>query len=366
MPALFQPAKIGSLDLQHRVVMAPLTRMRAGPDDVPTDLMAAYYAQRASKGGLIITEATVVAANGRGYLGAPGIYTDAQADSWRKIVDAVHQKGSRIVLQLWHVGRTSHSDLQPGGGPPVAPSSVPYDGVAYTHNGWVPVSPAKELSIAEIAELVDEYQIAASRAKAAGFDAVEVHAANGYLIDQFLQDNTNLREDRYGGTLANRVRLLQEVLEAVIEVWGNDRVGVRLSPSSDFNGMSDSTPQATFSFIAKTLNDYSLAYLHVVEPRVRGNEIIPERDQAPVATRQLRKVFEGPIISAGGFDAISAEEIIAQGDADLVAFGRDFIANPDLPDRLLKGYPLNLYDRDTFYGGDEKGYVDYPFFISEP
>lgn len=360
MSALFQPIDLGSISLQHRVVMAPLTRMRSSVGDVPNELMTSYYSQRASPGGLIISEATVVAENGRGYLGAPGIYTDEQAQGWKKIVDAVHERGGRIVLQLWHVGRTSHRDLQPNGQDPVAPSAVAYDGVAFTQNGWPPVTPARSLALSEIAYLIDSYRNAAIREKEVGFDGVEVHAANGYLIDQFPQDSTNLRKDIIDGSIENRARFLLEVLDAVTEVWGGDRVGVRLSPDSDFNAMADSDALATFGYVAQALNRYSLVYLHIIEPRVRGNAEVLERDQSPVATRQLSRIFNGPIVSAGGFNASSAEELISTGDAAAVAFGRAFIANPDLPLRLRHGHALNAYDRDTFYGGDERGYVDYP------
>lgn len=362
MSSLFSAIKLGSQPLNHRVVMAPLTRMRAGQGDSPTDLMATYYGQRASKGGLIIAEATVVSPNGRGYLGAPGLYLDSQIDGWKAVVDSVHAKGGKIFLQLWHVGRVSHRDLQPGGVDPVAPSAVPFEGMVFTGTDWVVASPARALEIPEITKLVLDYRDAATRAKFAGFDGVEVHAANGYLIDQFLQDGSNHRSDEYGGSIENRARFLMDVLEAVTSVWGAGQVGVRLSPNGDFGGMSDSDPEATFTYLADRLNQFGLAYLHVVEPRIRGSELVEDRDQAPVATRQLRKVFNGTIIAAGGFTPESAEEIVAAGDADCVAFGRDFISNPDLPLRIEKRLPLNEYDRNTFYGGDERGYLDYAFY----
>jgi N-ethylmaleimide reductase len=360
MSDLFSAAKLGPYALSHRVVMAPLTRMRSGPGDIPGELMAEYYSQRASAGGLIVAEATVVSRNGRGYLGAPGIYADEQIAGWQKVTAAVHAKGGRIFLQLWHVGRQSHSDLQPGNAAPVAPSAVPYEGVAYTANGWVPVTPARALEVAEIEAIVEDFRSGAQRALAAGFDGVEIHAGNGYLIDQFLQDGTNKRNDAYGGTLEKRVRLLLDVTKAAVGVWGGDKVAVRIAPSGDWAGMSDSNPEATFGYVAEQLNAFGLAYLHVIEPRIRGSELIVEKDQAPVAARHLRSIFKGPILAAGGFTPDSAEAIVASGEADLVAFGRDFIANPDLPERIRRKLAFNAYDRNSFYGGDARGYLDYP------
>ena len=360
---LFTSVQVGPMVLSHRVVMAPLTRMRSEqPGDVPGDIMVQYYAQRASEGGLIISEATPVALTGRGYLGAPGIYSDAHIAGWKKITDAVHAKGGRMFMQLWHVGRTSHVDLT-GGPAPVSASVAPYEGVAFTHNGWVPVSPNRALDISEIPGIVEEFRKGAQRARAAGFDGVELHAANGYLIDQFLQDGTNKRIDSYGGSPENRARLLMEIVHAVASVWGHDRVGVRIAPSGKWNGMSDSNPAATFNYIAKGLAPLGLAYLHIVEPRVIGSQ-----EQAdglpPVATVNLRQFYKGAIVAAGGFDPKGAEEIVTKGDADLVAFGRHFIANPDLPKRIRLGLTLNRYDRNTFYGGNAHGYTDYPFYDS--
>ncbi len=358
---LFWPVRLGAVELRHRVVMAPLTRLRSTqPGDVPNDLMAEYYGQRASDGGLVISEATPVAITGRGYLGAPGIYTGEQVEGWMKVTDAVHAKGGRIILQLWHVGRQSHVEMT-GGVAPVAPSAVPYNGVAYTSNGWVPVSPARALELDEIPTIVEQFRRGAERAKAAGFDGVEIHGANGYLLDQFLQDGSNKRTDAYGGTVENRARLLIEVAEAVVSVWGEGRVGVRLGPSGSFGGMSDSNPTVTFAYAAAQLNRLGLAYLHIIEPRIKGSEAVADGLQ-PVASRQIRQVFDGAIIAAGGFDAAGAESIVESGDADLVAFGRSFIANPDLPRRIELGLPFNGYDRTTFYGGDARGYTDYPFY----
>ncbi|MBZ9772448.1 alkene reductase [Mesorhizobium sp. CO1-1-8] len=361
MSELFKPVEVGPIALAHRVVMAPLTRMRSEqPSDTPGDLMVECYTQRASEGGLIIAEATPVALTGRGYLGAPGIYREEHVAGWKKVTDAVHAKGSKIFLQLWHVGRTAHLELT-GGATPVSASVTPYEGVACTTEGWVPVSPNRALDIDEIPGVIEQWRESAKRAKAAGFDGVEIHAGNGYLLDQFLADGSNKRIDRYGGSPENRARLLLEILHAVATVWGYDRVGARITPAGKWNGMSDGNPGATFGYVAQALAPFGLAYLHIVEPRIVGNQ--EETDGLPaVAAADLRKFFKGTIIAAGGFNGKSAEEIIARGDADLVAFGRHFVANPDLPKRLRLGLPLNPYDRDTFYGGTEKGYTDYPFY----
>ncbi|MDB5344796.1 MAG: 12-oxophytodienoate reductase [Schlesneria sp.] len=360
-PALFSSVQVGPFSLSHRVVMAPLTRLRSEqPGDIPGDLMAEHYGQRASQGGLIISEATTISVTGRGYLGAPGIYSDQQVAGWKKVTNAVHAKGGRIFLQLWHVGRQSHVDMT-GGVAPIAPSAVPYEGVAYTANGWVPVSPARELKIEEIPGIIEDYRQAAVRAKQAGFDGVELHGANGYLLDQFLQDGSNKRTDAYGGPVENRARFLLEATAAIVSVWGGDRVGVRLAPSGQWAQMGDSNPEATFGYVADQLNQFGLAYLHIIEPRIVGSEVSEEGLQ-PVASAQLRKIFHGKIIAAGGFEPADAEAIVERGVADLVAFGRHFIANPDLPKRIKHGLPLNAYDRETFYGGDRRGYNDYPFY----
>lgn len=359
---LFSPFSLGAIDLKHRVVMAPLTRLRSTvPGDVPNDLMLEYYTQRASEGGFIITEATAISVTARGYYGAPGIYTDEQVTGWKRITGAVHAKGGKIVLQLWHVGRTSHLDMT-GGVLPVGPSEgLPYVGKAFTKDGWVPVTPNRALRVDEIPALLTTYREAAERAKKAGFDGVEVHSGNGYLLDQFLQNGSNQRTDEYGGSPENRSRLLLQVLAEILKVWPSDRVGVRISPSTRFNGMSDSDPETLFRYVAAALNPLSLAWLHIIEPRVAGNTEVGE-NLHPVAAKDLRKVFRSNIIVAGGFDASGAEEILESGDADLVAFGRFFIANPDLPRRLRDGLDLNPYDRSSFYGGDAHGYIDYPFY----
>jgi N-ethylmaleimide reductase len=358
MPQLFSPIRIGAIDLAHRVVLAPLTRLRADmPGNVPGDLMATYYRQRASKGGLMITEATFVSPTGNGGYASPGIFTDAQVAGWRKVVHAVHAKGATILLQLWHVGRQSHVDLQPNGQAPIAPSAIQADVRALLPSGPAIGSMPRPIELLEIPGLVDEYRKGAERAKIAGFDGVEVHAANGYLIDQFLQDNSNRRTDPYSGTIENRARFLLEVVEAVTSVWGSDRVGVRIGPSNKFGGMGDSAPNVTFPYVARALARFGLAYVHVIDPRVTGN--MSDDAQQPVAAGQLRPLFGGPMIAAGGFDGAGAEAILADGNADLVAFGRHFLANPDLPERLRHNLPLNPYDRATFYYGGTKGYTDY-------
>ena len=359
MPDLFTPVVVGALALDHRVVLAPLTRMRSDlPGNVPGALMAAYYGQRASRGGLLIAEATFISRQGNGGYGSPGIADDAQAAGWRGVVEAVHAKGARIVLQLWHVGRQSHPDLNPEGHPPVAPSAVHAEVRALLADGPALAPMPRAMTRADIAATVEDYAKAAARAKAAGFDGVEIHAANGYLIDQFLQDSANRRTDEYGGAIENRTRFLLEVTAAVTAVWGADRVGVRIGPSNTFGAMGDSDPDTLFAHVAGALAPLGLAYLHIIEPRVTGNTEVG--DQTLVAASALKPLFGGPVIVAGGFDGIGAEAIVRRGDADLVAFGRHFIANPDLPDRLARHLPLSPYDRSTFYYGGAKGYADYP------
>jgi N-ethylmaleimide reductase len=360
-PKLFSPIQIGAVQLSHRVVMAPLTRSRSQqPGDIPNDLMAEYYGQRASEGGLIISEATTISVTARGWFGAPGMYSDEQVAGWKRVVETVHAKGGRMFSQLWHTGRASHVSMT-NGAPPVAPSAIPFDGKSSTPDGWMPTSPPRALNIDEIPAIVEDYRRAAERAKSAGFDGIELHGANGYLPDQFLQDGSNKRTDAYGGSIQNRARFLLEVVDALVSVWGGDRVGVRIGPGGKFNGMSDSNPQALFEYVAGQLNRFGLAYLHIVEPRVKGNVVIAE-GQGPVAAEQLRRIFQGKIIAAGGFEPDTAEAVIEKGDADLVAFGRHFIANPDLPKRIQLGLPLNAYDRSTFYTFDPRGYTDYPFY----
>ena len=370
MSNLFTPVSIGNLKLTHRVVMAPLTRSRADlPGDVPNELMVEYYTQRASAGGLIIGEATTISAGARGWLGAPGLYSDKQVDGWKKITAAVHAKKGFMFAQLWHTGRASHVSVT-GGPQPVSASVNPDywndpDKLTSTPGGWVQPSPHRALEMAEIGGIVEDYRKAAVRAKQAGFDGAELHAANGYLIDQFLQNGSNKRTDGYGGRVENRARLLLEVVDAMASVWGADRVGVRIGPDGRWNGMSDSDPKSLFTHVAKHLNRFGLAYLHIIEPRVRGNVVVGQ-GQGPVATEYLRTIFTGKIIAAGGFEPDTGESVVAKGDADLVAFGRYFVSNPDLPTRIKQRLPLSDYDRNTFYTFDARGYVDYPAYNSIP
>lgn len=357
---MFTPFKLGAIELAHRVVHAPTTRLRAEDDESPSQMMTTYYRQRSSRGGLIITESAHPSHDSRGYIGAPGIYTDAHVAAWAKITDAVHSSGGKLFMQIAHDGRQSHSDLSDGKAP-IAPSVVPYEGVALTANGWVPVTPHRAIELAEIPSLVESFRKAAVRAKDAGLDGVELHAANGYLADTFLQDGTNKRTDQYGGPIENRVRFPLELTEALISVFGAERVGVRVSPSGTWGSISDSNPEATFGHFAERLNGYGLAYLHIIEPRVSGVETIDEQ-KGPVASEFLRSIFKGPIIAAGGFTRDSAEAILKKGDADLVSFGRFFTSNPDLPERFANDYPLTPYVREAFWGGTEADYTTFSRF----
>jgi N-ethylmaleimide reductase len=361
MPSLFTPLRVGAFNLTHRVVLAPLTRMRSEmPGNVPGRAMAAYYEKRATRGGFLIGEATFVSRQGNGGFGSPGIENDEQALGWREVVRAVHAKGATMVLQLWHAGRASHSSLQPDAGVPVAPSAIAAELRVLLEGKPGLATPPRALGTEEIVGVVEQYRAAAQRAKEAGFDGIELHAANGYLIDQFLQDGSNKRTDRYGGSIENRARFLFEVVDAVTKVWPSNRIGVRIGPSNAFNEMHDSDPVALFSYVAASLRDRGIAYLHVIEPRVKGNMVV--NDHPPVAAANLKPIFGGPVIAAGGFDAKGAEEIISEGRVDMVAFGRHFIANPDLPRRLKEGLSFNKYHRDTFYYGGVAGYLDYPTF----
>lgn len=363
---LFSPIAIGPYRLDHRVVLAPMTRLRSDGDDSPSTMMVEYYRQRSSEGGLLITESVHPSYDSRGYLGAPGVYSDAHVEAWEKVTSAVHAKGARLFMQIAHDGRQSHVDLSHGNAP-IAPSVVPFETNVFTHNGWVPNSPHRAVALDEIPALIESFRVAAVRARDAGFDGIELHNANGYLADTFLQDGTNHRTDAYGGSVEKRARFSLELIDALSSVWGADRVGVRVSPSGQWGSISDSDPQATFSYFAKQLNALGLAYLHVIEPRVRGTETVAD-GQEPIASAHLRAHFDGPIIAAGGFDRAGAEAIIARGDADLVAFGRWFSSNPDLPFRLRHGHPLSDYQRDAFWGGTERHYIDfeaYPSVISK-
>jgi N-ethylmaleimide reductase len=363
-PSLFSPLKIGPYQLNHRLVMAPLTRMRAEkPSLAPRQLNAEYYRQRATPGGLLIAEASPVMATAFGSPGVPGIYSEHQTKGWREVVEAVHAKGGIIFLQLWHVGRVSHSSFQPGGVLPVAPSAVPIstDFKAMTADGkLVPYETPRALETAEIPGVIDAYRQGARNALKAGFDGVEIHGANGYLIEQFLQSHTNLRTDRYGGSIENRVRFLMEVTAAVIEVWGADRVGVRLSPYGVANDSGEPEPMPLYSHAIKSLDPLGLAYLHLVEPRSSGaGRAEVNHQNVPSAMVLFRPIWSGVLISAGGFTGETAEAAVAAGHADAIAFGRIFISNPDLPRRLRRGFPLTPYNRATFYGGEAMGYTDY-------
>jgi N-ethylmaleimide reductase len=357
---LFSPVKVGAISLLHRVVHAPTTRLRAAEDHSPSAMMVEYYRQRASEGGLMITESVHPSYDSRGYEGAPGLYTDAHVAVWKVLTDAVHDKGGRIVMQIAHDGRQSHADLSYGFAP-IAPSVVPFEGQALTKNGWVPVSPHREVTIDEITAVVESFRRSAVRAKVAGFDGIELHNANGYLADTFLQDGTNKRTDRYGGNLENRARFSLELVEGLLSIFGPGRVGVRISPSGQWGAISDSNPDVTFGYFVEQLNRYPLAYLHIIEPRVKGVETIDET-RPPVASAFLRKIYKGSIIAAGGFDRAGAEAILQEGDADLVAFGRFFSSNPDLPMRLRRNLPLAPYRREAFWGGTEYLYNDFPTY----
>jgi N-ethylmaleimide reductase len=364
--SLFSPLRFGAHRLSHRVVMPPLTRMRARqPGNVPTELNAQYYAQRASAGGLLVTEATQISPRGQGYPATPGIHSPEQVAGWRLVTDAVHEKAGVIFLQLWHVGRISHPSHQPDGGLPLAPSAVRPAGNAFTAS-WerAPFETPREIALAEIPSFVAEYQAAARNALLAGFDGVELHAANGYLLDQFLRDRTNKRTDRYGGSFQNRARFLLEVLEAVGDVVGLDRVGIRLSPLGTFNDMHDSDPVGMFGYLLRELARRPIAYVHLIE--ARGDETAPDESvalnsgAAPTAAL-FRPFYPGVLIGAGGFTRESAAEAVAAGTVDAAAFGKLFISNPDLPLRLKLGAALTPYEHSTFYGGGAKGYTDYPF-----
>jgi N-ethylmaleimide reductase len=354
---LFDPLRLGDLPLRNRVFMAPLTRNRALPDGVPGQWAATYYRQRSSA-GLIVTEATQISAMGRGYANTPGIYLPQHVVAWRQVTDAVHQAGGCIFLQLWHTGRISHASLLPGGRAPVAPSAIQARARTFTSEGPVDVSMPRSLTRDEIRSTIEDYKRAAVNAKTAGFDGVEIHAANGYLIDQFLQSGTNRRPDEYGGTAANRIRFLCEVAQAVARVWPPSRIGVRLSPRGTFNDMEDDDPGSTFISAVEAMSRAGLGYLHVVEASPGDAPPSPEFAALFAA---IRRTWPGVYVANGGFDGRSGEEAVKHGRADAIAYGRSFIANPDLPARLRLGSALNRPDAATFYGGTEIGYTDYPF-----
>lgn len=362
---LFEPIKVGSYDLRHRIVMAPLTRSRSlQPGNVPYALNACYYAQRASA-ALIISEATQVSQQGQGYAWTPGIHTRDQVEGWRLVTDAVHNAGGLIFNQLWHVGRISHPSLQPDHMLPVAPSPIKPTGEAFIENEsgegeMVPFVAPRALQIEEMPYIVRQYVRGARNAMEAGFEGVEIHAANGYLLDQFINSSTNHRSDRYGGPVENRARLLMEVVEAIIDVWDPDRIGVRLSPMGTFNDVGDEDPETTFGYVTEKLNEYPLAYLHIVNPALTALEkrIEPEPRKLRMINL-IREKYGRTLIVAGGFDQDTAEGWLQQGMADLIAFGRKFLANPDLPERFRLRAPLNSDDPSTYYGGGAKGYIDY-------
>jgi N-ethylmaleimide reductase len=354
---LFASIKVGPYTLPNRIVMAPMTRNRAGHGNVPTAINAEYYKQRASA-GLIVTEASQVSPQGMGYPATPGIHSPEQVAGWKLVADAVHKTGGKIFLQLWHVGRISHPVTQEGGVLPVAPSAIPAAGEISTTEGTKPFVTPRALESEEIPGIVEQFRRGAENALEAGFDGVEIHAANGYLLDQFLDDSTNRRTDNYGGSIENRARLLLEVTDAVASVYGADRVGIRISPAGTFNSMGDSNPAETFGYVARALSPKGLAYLHVVEPA--DPELYKVNGSIVSATRHLRSLYDGVLITAQGYTFQTGNDVIARGDADLVAFGRMFLANPDLPERFRKVAPLNTPDFSTFFGGTERGYTDYP------
>lgn len=351
---LFEPYTLGSLTLSNRLVMAPLTRNRAGAGFVPQQLTATYYAQRASA-GLLIAEATQISQQGQGYQDTPGIYTAAQIEGWRAVTEAVHAEGGRIFLQLWHVGRVSHVDLQQNGAAPVAPSALQASTKVFVNNSFADASVPRALDIEELPGIVNDFRQAAKNAITAGFDGVEIHGANGYLLDQFLKDGANVRTDAYGGSVENRARLLLEVTDAVLSEIGAERTGIRISPVSPANGVSSSDPQAQFDYLVDQLNARSLVYLHVVEGATGG-----PRDVAPFDFGSLRQRFKNTYIANNGYDINLATSRLNDDKADLIAFGRPFIGNPDLVERLKTDAALSAFDPATLYGGGAAGYIDYP------
>ncbi|MEM7760420.1 MAG: alkene reductase [Cyanobacteria bacterium P01_A01_bin.40] len=358
VPHLLSPLNKG-LAMKNRVVMAPMTRARAGKERMANTLMAEYYAQRAGA-GLIITEATTISEQGNGWQQSPGIYTDQQAEAWKQVVDAVHQKGSLIYLQLWHTGRASHSSFQPNNQLPVAPSAIKIEGgEAHTPEGKKPHETPRALTTDEIPQVVEDYRLAAARAKQAGFDGVEIHGANGYLIDEFLQSKTNHRTDDYGGSIENRYRFLKEIVEAILTVWDAKDVGVRLSPNGSFNDMGSPDYREAFSYIVQQLNEYNLAYLHLLDGLAFGFHELGE----PMTLSDFRTIYDGVLIGNCGYDRNDAEQAIADEDADLIAFGRPFISNPDLVARFANNWELNPEaDMAVWYSFDAKGYTDFPTY----
>ncbi|MGF1479826.1 MAG: alkene reductase [Cyanophyceae cyanobacterium] len=357
VPHLLSPFNLQDISLKNRVVMAPMTRSRAGADRIPNALMAEYYTQRAGA-GLIITEATTISPQANGWQQTPGVYTPEQTEGWKQVVDAVHAQGTSIFLQLWHTGRASHSSFQDNNQLPVAPSALKIEGSqAHTPNGKQPYETPRALETAEIPQIVEDYRQAAANAKQAGFDGVEIHGANGYLIDEFLQSKTNHRSDRYGGSLENRFRFLQEVVESILTVWDAGRVGLRLSPNGNYNDMGSPDFRETFTDVAQRLNSYGLAYLHLLDGLAFGFHELGE----PMTLAEFRKVYDGPLMGNCGYDRQSAEKMIAAGDADLIAFGRPFISNPDLVARFANNWELNPdAEQEIWYSFEAEGYTDFP------
>ncbi|MFV2058429.1 MAG: alkene reductase [Thiohalomonadales bacterium] len=356
-PSLFSRTQFGDLDITNRIVMAPLTRNRAAKGNVPQEMNVEYYKQRASA-GLIITEATQISPQGVGYSGTPGIHSKEQIVGWQKVTAAVHQQNGKIFQQLWHVGRISHPSLQPAGEIPVAPSAIKPSGEAITLEGPQAYVEPHALSTAEIKDIVAQYGLAAKNAYAAGFDGIEIHAANGYLIDQFIRDGSNVRNDEYGGSLQNRTRFLIEVVQAALKTWPATRIGVRISPENGFNDMHDSNAETTFLYVAQKLAEFGLAYLHVLEGDMLGGT-------RKVDYRAIKNKFAGHYMANMGYTLARGNAAIANGDADSIAFGSLYIANPDLVERFKTGAELNTPDQSTFYGGDTHGYTDYPMLQKE-
>ena len=354
MATLFDSYTLGTIPLANRIVMAPLTRNRAAAGFVPGPFAADYYAQRATA-GLLIAEATQVSQQGQGYQDTPGIYTDAQVEGWRVVTDRVHAAGGKIFLQLWHVGRISHVDLQPNGGAPVAPSAIRAEAKTFVGNAFVDTSTPRALELDEMPGIVEDFRRAAANAIRAGFDGVEVHGAHGYLLDQFAKDGANRRTDAYGGSIENRARLMLEVTKAVVAEVGADRTGIRISPVSPASGVSDSNPQPLFDYIVDALSALDLVYLHVIEGATGG-----DRDFAPFDYASLRRRFANTYMANNGYTLELATKAVESNTADLIAFGQPYIANPDLVERFKQHAPLNTIDQDTLYGGGAKGYTDYP------
>jgi N-ethylmaleimide reductase len=354
---LFSPIQLGNCRLKSRIFMAPLTRSRAGQGNVPRGLNALYYAQRADA-GLIITEATQISSTAQGYISTPGIHTAEQVEGWKRVVNAVHVAGGRIFVQLWHVGRISHPSFQPNGGPPIAPSAIRAEGQTYTAEGFQPLVTPRALETGEIPGVVADFRQAALNANEAGFDGVELHGANGYLIDQFLRDKSNQRTDQYGGSIENRSRFLLEIVDSVIDGIGADHAALRISPQNTFNDIDDSNPQALFNHLAAALSGKGLAYLHVVEGDLTGKSV------GRFDYGKIKALFGDPYVANNGYDKVRGQAAVAEGKADAVAFGKPFIANPDLATRFLLEAPLTPVDGATLYGGDEKGYTDYPILTT--